>query len=691
MESPNLMLTGSIIRRAIFTCAVLMISSASSAQQYDNRESAIAPFEAAILATGQDELPNELMTRSNDVFSPWWSQTQREQMQPTSYAVPVSLETLIVSALNNSAQVKVYSDIPLIRETSITEADATFDWHAFMETRWNDLSEPVGNRLTTGGPSRFRDHHWTYGAGARRKNTLGGQFEIAQQFGHQSNNPIFLEPDNQGTARLTFSYTQPMLQGAGKVYNTSLTLLAAIDTKIAQDEFVRQLQSHLQQITEAYWTLHLERGALLQKKRVYERAMSTLQEVEGRQPIDAVESQVVRIRAAFTERGAELVRAYTAVRNAQERIHALVNDPNMATVESIELIPTDVPTQASVPVDMHTALSTALRNRPEIGQAIQRIKSSGIRLNMAKNELLPRLDAVLETYLSGLRGNSGVAEAWGRQFSEGEPGYTVGLQYNIPIGRRAPKARLQRRRLELRQLEHQFQATVESLMAEVKIAVREVSTSFREAHAKYESMLAAERQLEFIQERWKRLPGEDRTVGLYLEDLLKAQERLAEKEFSFLEAQTSYNLSLNNLKRATGTLLQSEQIVQGRMCDCNLPRNVLEKASIEQFFDMAPTPIPNPTEPAAIPDRNPAPLETPSPTLPPNAAQRETLEELIPTTTSVRKTNTSLLDYSRQFAADRIATRDQRQVSGIPTEEGRTEADLGGVERIRDSVERYLK
>ena len=47
------------------------------------------------------------------------------------------------------------------------EADAQFDWTGFMETRWDDISEPVGNTLTTGGPTRFNDHRWDYEAGVR--------------------------------------------------------------------------------------------------------------------------------------------------------------------------------------------------------------------------------------------------------------------------------------------------------------------------------------------------------------------------------------------------------------------------------------------------------------------------------------------------------------------------------------------
>ena len=40
------------------------------------------------------------------------------------------------------------------------EADAAFDWNAFVDSLWEDKSDPVGSTLTTGNAAdRFNDHH----------------------------------------------------------------------------------------------------------------------------------------------------------------------------------------------------------------------------------------------------------------------------------------------------------------------------------------------------------------------------------------------------------------------------------------------------------------------------------------------------------------------------------------------------
>ncbi len=308
---------------------------------------------SSLSVAGQDEDPQHIIDRlpamealslgksssRRSNHAAWWKPLVARRQRPTPQSMRVSLNSVLVGALAHSAQIQVISDTPLISETAITAADAAFDWTTFLETRWDDLSEPVGNTLTTGGPDRFRDHIVSYEMGVRRRNAWGGELEIGQQFGHQNNNSIFFVPNDQGTARLTLNYTQPLLRGAGRVYNTSLTVLAQFDTGIAQVEFSRQLQNHLVDVTRSYWTLYLERGKLLQQRRLLESGVDILAELESRSEIDALQSQIVRARSAVASRRADLVRANFDIRTAEARIRALVNDPVLGDTLSTELLP----------------------------------------------------------------------------------------------------------------------------------------------------------------------------------------------------------------------------------------------------------------------------------------------------------------------------------------------------------------
>ena len=163
----------------------------------------------------------------------WWRAFTSKPLRSSVDVRDISVNSLISAALKYSAQVRVISDTPLIRDTAIIESDATFDWAGFMETNWYDTNEPVGSTLTTGGPERFENQLFEYEYGLRKQTASGGQVEVGQRYGYEDSNSIFFTPNNQGTSRLTLSYTQPLLRGAGRIYNTSVVLLAQIESGAA--------------------------------------------------------------------------------------------------------------------------------------------------------------------------------------------------------------------------------------------------------------------------------------------------------------------------------------------------------------------------------------------------------------------------------------------------------------------------
>jgi hypothetical protein len=69
-------------------------------------------------------------------------------------------------------------------------------------------------------------------------------------------------------------------------------------------------------------------------------------------------------------------------------------------------------------------------------------------------------------------------------------------------------------------------------------------------------MKAANTEIEYLEERWRWLPGEEQVAGIVLEDLLDAQERGGNAEINFASSQVGYNLALAKWNRATGILLK---------------------------------------------------------------------------------------------------------------------------------------
>ncbi len=518
----------------------------------------------------------------------WWDLEVVNSTREDAVPITLNVESLVLRTLRNSKYLQGLADLPVIREKATMEAIAEFDTTTFMESRFRKRSEPVGNQLTVGptGTNRLREDDFSASAGLNRKTTSGANVSLAQQFGLFNNNSTFLDPKHQGNSRLTLNVTQPLLNGSGRAYNTNLIMLAQMDERLAWDEVSEQLQDYLVEVMEAYWQLYLERARLTQRQESLSRAEHILGELEHRRDIDAVESQIASARSAVQNRRTELIRSRTHVRNVESRLRALVNDPNLYG-PGYEFVPTEFPVCDRFNLSMGDAMTQALESRSEIDKAIQNVRAAGVRLKVAKSELMPVLDLVLDTYVSGLRGENNIGGAFGDQFALGEPSYSAGFRYELPWGNRMAENRHDRRRVEMRQAISQFEFQIEELMSEVEIAVREVDTSYEEMLARHKAMSASRVDLEYFMKRWELLPGDDRITSFLLEDILSAQDRLAAAESNYAQSQISYTMSIVKAKRALGILMKSEKIEAVEQCETGLPRYIFEKGErdVYEFID----------------------------------------------------------------------------------------------------------
>lgn len=562
-----------------------------------------APFEDRVARAPEHEAMD---TRADDLtelpigYVPWWIGQLPTLIRADKTAVPVDVDSLVTGALQYSPQILGFRTQPEIANSVLTAESAAFDWTSFVEARWNDLNDPVGNTLTTGNNStRFVDQIATNTVGLKRRNEQGGQIDISQKLGWQDNNSSFFVPRPQGTARLMVNYTQPLLNGAGVAYNQSRIVLAQIELNRSFDVVQEELQEHLIRVTEAYWDLYRSRVVFLQRQRVYDRAEYIQETLEGRADIDALQRQMNRAKAAVASRRSEIVRAQTAIRNAESRLRLLVNDPKFLDLSSSELVPIEAPHAEHVPLSLTGSLQQALQHRPDISQAVHDLRAAGVRLGVSQNELLPKLDLVLTTYVAGLQGDHDIAKAWVDQFSVARPGYTMGTVYEMPLGNRAAKARLDRRQWELTRSVYDFRTVVETGLTEVELAIRETETSYREMLAKFQSLVAAETESSYLEDRWKVLPGGDRGTTLLLEDLLDSQQRETDAEVEFVNAQVAYSVSLIRARRAMGTLLISQN--PERYSDGSSPTPV----SPEPAEPEPESPTPTQVEPISASDPEP--------------------------------------------------------------------------------------
>ncbi len=526
-------------------------------------------------------------------FAPWWIRGQRTTIGKSTTSQRVSLEELYVRAIRNSNQIRVFSDLPLIRETGIQEAKGAFDTNTFVSAMFDRKNEPVGSTLTTGGATRFKQDEWSLEAGVRKKFVTGTEVTVSQKLARTDNNSIYFVPNPQSRATLELNIVQPLLKGAGVGYNRSIIEIAKIDSEVAMAEFIRQSESHLQEIARAYWSLYSARVTYLQKLRLLEETGKLADEIKARVNLDTQSSQLFRAQSALAGRKADLIRSEAAIRNAQDRLRSLTNDTALLPNADVELIPADRLVLDRAMVDAQSAARVALESRPEINQAFMQLRAATMRADMSKKELLPELNLVVKGALGGLD-DGDVGGAWSREYTTGGPGYGVGLVFNYPIENNIAKARHERRLIELRQQINQVKTTVDSVILEVQISAREVATSYREALAKYAAVKAYGEDIATLEARRTIQPFSDPAVAAimgpeatksaqasqttdYIDRMLDAQDRRATAEEEFIRAAANYQVSLVNMQRAKGKLLRFEGIQIVRDREDGLPTLYLQK------------------------------------------------------------------------------------------------------------------
>jgi outer membrane protein TolC len=315
----------------------------------------------------------------------------------------------------------------------------------------------------------------------------------------------------------------------------------------------------------------------LQKQRNVKRGADILAKLEGRANLDSVPSQILRAKAAVASRETELSNALRDVENAQTEIRRLVGDREGLTAYNIELIPAESPSYANEPASFEQLIQQAMQNRSEVREAVQRAKIAAIEADISRNEMLPELNLILKSYLSALEGETGVERAFQQQWVNTAPGFAAGLEYRLPYGRRASQSRLTQRQIKLQKVNEEIEVALLAVVSETQVAARHLDSAYKTMHAAATAIESANADLDYQTQRWEAFAlvegdfSEGQTPVTLLDQLLDAQQRLSNAESIYSQSEFDFKKAQLALKRATGTILQSEQIDFDSVCVDNVP------------------------------------------------------------------------------------------------------------------------
>jgi outer membrane protein TolC len=218
-------------------------------------------------------------------------------------------------------------------------------------------------------------------------------------------------------------------------------------------------------------------------------------------------------------------------------------------------------------VDIGTALSRALTNRPEFEAAREQLGSDELSIRLAHNNLKPDLE------LSGFYEGSGVAgnafdlmvtppkltsstnfsDSFSQTFHFTFPTYGASLSLNLPIRRHSAQANLADALISRRRDQYLERRTNQSVTLEVTNAV----------HSLEEAKLSIEAAKVAVDLARETLHADERKYELGAETVffvLDAQTQLAQAELNLIQAQINFQLAVAQLDHSTGDLLDHHHV-----------------------------------------------------------------------------------------------------------------------------------
>lgn len=327
--------------------------------------------------------------------------------------------------------------------------------------------------------------------------------------------------------------------------------VAKADRNISEWEYRQTLINTVTNVIFAYDGLLLARENLRVTQLSRALAAQLLEENEKRLKVGSMaEADVTQARARVAGREESILYAERAVHDAENQLRLILGEDHFSPDGSpINLEP--LPPAPDYAVQPAADLSKALELRPDYQAARLSVQKFRINDDLARNQLLPRVDLVGSYGHNGLDRNFAASRAQVR--NDDNRSYTAGVVVSVPLTFAEGRGKARAARLTLRQadadllrLEQDIALTVASAAGQINTARRRVTVT-RQAYELAKQALDAE---------VKRLRAGTSSTFF----VLQLQENLIETENRQTAALSDVRRAIAAYERETGATLERHNI-----------------------------------------------------------------------------------------------------------------------------------
>jgi outer membrane protein len=354
----------------------------------------------------------------------------------------ITLQDAIELALENSMDIAVQRYYPWIADDSILKAKSgsfgygtpgaafagssaainpfslnivTFDPIVNSTVSIADVSIPINNPFISGtgsvGLTGLKSHSTQF------NNQYSQTFETGTNITVNWNNTRssseaanFFNPSV--SSQLSFSFSQPLLNGFGLAVGTRNIRIAKNNRKIADWAFAQQAITTVTNTITAYWELafarenvKVQQQAVTVAQKLYEDNKKQL-EIGSMAPLDVTRAE----SELATDRQNLIVAQTVQLQDEQILKNAISKDPLAPNLLNVEIITTDQPKQPAAieTASFEESVKEAFAKRPDLQEQLLNLKNSDIDVKATRNALLPSLAIGGFYQSSGLAGNSAI-------------------------------------------------------------------------------------------------------------------------------------------------------------------------------------------------------------------------------------------------------------------------------------------
>ena len=434
-----------------------------------------------------------LPTTQQDRFVPGASAPRGGPTTHGSPALPgpivkMTLQEVIHRAVANNLDIRVAGFDTAIDQTRVLEAQAAFDPTFFSDLGFNSVNKQApggdgvtilpGTRLDTNNTGVFqtfvsrvdKEALTTFDAGFRQNLEAGGRIVVQQNVNNSWFYPTrsILNPYYQND--LVLQLSQPLLQNFGVAVNQARITIARNTQRVSLLDFRKTVEDTVTRIEQNYWQLLQAERDVQSSRELVAASERTAELLFYRQKNgqDVTAANVNQANAQTQSRRVELDAVLEQAERLSTQLKLLMNDPAFPVSSATLISPADDFQREPIQFNLDDQVEAALENRLELGQQQVRIDSAEIAVDVARNGLLPSLTLGLTGTVDGL--GRELNNAFDAQGNWNHIGYSVDLQFQLPIGNRAARAVWQRALLQRLQAIASYGSQVEKVTADVRTA-----------------------------------------------------------------------------------------------------------------------------------------------------------------------------------------------------------------------------